>query len=475
MNEVTFSERLAQDAPETFEQYLLVALDCNEALWNKISKYLCHKKGQWHNDFDSLEHYAIYRALFMWRDMMTKGGVKFAPISEGGLASSLCQLSTSIVPPIISIDQVSAFTKDYLQIRSKVYAEEAVAAVKPAWQEWLTKKQVGAMLNECRRSGIENVDDTLSSIEQTKRDIAAASDQDADKLVWDISDLMSYEEEIIERMPLSTDFKNFNMCLGGGLGKKEHVLVIAPTGGGKTTFACQLAADLAMVGKGTLLISTEQHPQELLPKLLSNLSYKLGCKVPYGPIKDGITQKALRQLNKGQMETLKKAAVHLKSLKLVNWSIAGYSLDDLPRQLDEMQKKDADFKIDCVILDWIGGALTERARDPQHKKLLLDQAAATMKDIAIKYNISTVSLAQTSAKGIDVRKVTEQHIADSKTMHHLAVAGFGISALRIHTDDQDEEDAYQEKQYIYCFKSRKGKGKLFPITRNFDYQRFENV
>ena len=83
-------------------------------------------------------------------------------------------------------------------------------------------------------------------------------------------------------------------------------------------------------------------------------------------------------------------------------------------------------------------------------------------------------MAQTSAKGIDVHKVTEQHLAESKTIHYAATAAFGISAVRVNTESENE-DAYDTKQHIYCFKSRKDKGRYFTIRRNFDYQRFEDL
>ena len=106
----------------------------------------------------------------------------------------------------------------------------------------------------------------------------------------------------------------------------------------------------------------------------------------------------------------------------------------------------------------------------------MSEASNIMKNLAQQFNIATVSMAQTSKDGIDRSKVSEQHFAECKTLHYQATAAFGISAVRLKKEeDGDSQDVYESRQHVYCFKSRKSKGKYWPIRRNFDYQRFEDL
>lgn len=462
-----------KESPELFERYVLVAINTDKKLWYSVSKHLCkNKMGYWVNEFESFPIYVLYRALHYWRELTS--GSEFTPISEGGLISSLISL-TKDTRPIVSMDNIEEIVLLHKELASTIYPDEAKAVIKGTWRTWLTKKKTLSVVTDWRRSGGSDPDELIEDASNVRKDIASA-DETEDPVFWSMDMLALGSEQIIERMPLSPDFKNINANLGGGLGKSEHVLAVAPTGGGKTIFACQLATDLALAQRGVVLITTEQHPRELYPRFISNLTYKLGVPVRYDIIKDGFTDKAKKLLTSAQLEAVQKAAKALPSLEIGDWT-KGKTIADIPAFLEQEAAKLAakGFTLDCIILDWIGGALTESVADPQKKRLLMLSAADFMKKLALERNIATVSLAQTSAKGIDVHKVTEQHLGECKSMHIQATAAFGISAVRVNTDSKDESDSYETRQHCFCFKTRKGKGTYFPIKRNFDYQRFEDL
>lgn len=465
-------ETFWKESPELFERYVLVAVNTDKKLWYSISKHLCvHKNGFWVNEFASTPLYVLYRALYYWRELTS--GSDFTPISEGGLISALFSL-TKDDRPILSIDKVEEIVLLHRELMESIYPDEARVIVKDSWREWLTKKKTSGIITDWRRSGADDPNEIIEGAADIKSAISA--DEGDEAVSFSMEQLAACSDKIIERMPLSSDFKTINGCLGGGLGKGEHVLVVAPTGGGKTIFACQLAADLALAQRGVVLITTEQHPRELYPRFISNLTYKLGAPVSHEIIKDGITEKAKSMMNSAQMEACQQAIKAIPGLEIGNWT-RGQSVQDIPAYLNSVEPKLAErgFTLDVVILDWIGGALTESVADPQRKRLLMLNAADFMKKLALERSVAVVSLAQTSVKGIDVHKVTEQHLGECKTMHLQATAAFGISAVRVNTDETDESDAYEIRQHCFCFKSRKGKGKYFPIKRNFDYQRFEDL
>lgn len=462
-----------KESPEMFEKYVLVAINNNKKLWYALSKHLCKNKfGTWVNEFESTSVYILYRAMFFWREMTS--GAEFSPISEGGLLSALVML-TKNERPILSLDKVKDIVDLHKSITSAIYVDEAITIVKDTWRAWLTNKKTLNVVTDWRRTGGSDPTEMLEGAASIKKDISA-TDNEEDAVFWSMDMLEASSEQIIERMPLSSDFKSMNLNLGGGLGKREHVLVIAPTGGGKTIFACQLAADLALAQRGVLLISTEQHPRELYPRVISNLTYKMGTPVMYKIIKDGFDEKAMSMLTSDQIAACKQASKAIPGLEIGNWT-GGKTIADIPAFLSQVEQKlkAKGFTLDVIILDWIGGALTDNVADPQKKRLLMMEAADFMKRLALERNIATVSLAQTSAKGIDVHKVTEQHLGECKTMHQQATAAFGISAVRVNSDANEDSDSYETRQHCYGFKTRKGKGTYYTIKRNFDYQRFEDL
>jgi hypothetical protein len=61
--------RLMQEDRETYEQYVLAALNYNEKLWGQVCPYLCvdARTGRNINDFEYSMHYGLYLALKMHR------------------------------------------------------------------------------------------------------------------------------------------------------------------------------------------------------------------------------------------------------------------------------------------------------------------------------------------------------------------------------------------------------------------------
>jgi hypothetical protein len=73
-------------------------------------------------------------------------------------------------------------------------------------------------------------------------------------------------------------------------------------------------------------------------------------------------------------------------------------------------------------------------------------------------------------------RITEEHLAECKMIHQNADAAFGISALRGSDDNSSgAQSSYSDKQYINCFKARKGRGLFFEVKREFKYQRFRKA
>ena len=88
-----------------------------------------------------------------------------------------------------------------------------------------------------------------------------------------LSKLEKFIEDTKDFIPYSTGFKNLDTCLCGGLFPGLTVLG-APSSTGKTTFALQLADNMAKIGKDVMFFSLEMSELELLCKSLSRITFE---------------------------------------------------------------------------------------------------------------------------------------------------------------------------------------------------------
>lgn len=471
-DDVPLAIQLMESDPELYEQYLLAALDKDEDLWSNISRLLCwdHMRGFFVNEFNSPLHYAIYMAMRGWRQLQSECGMAtFSPMTEVGMFLQLQFLSQQ-PNPIIDEENIDNAKQIFLAIRETITREEAINMVSSTWRSWLNKKKVMAKLTDIRRSGGVDLDKQLDELMRTKELVQSTGQ--TDDTCAEFGDGIDVGEQFVERIPLGTSFTQLNGCLGGGLGKTEHIMFVAATGAGKTVLACQLAAAVASTNKQVLLISTEQHSRELEPRIISALGTTGNILLPFNLIKDGGDYKKILSENQYNSYLAVRKSLRGK-LHFENWLGSGLSVTD---NLENIVKKRIQQygHLDALILDWIGGALVAGISDPGVKRQMYLDAAYTMKVIAERYNIACVSMAQATADAVGVSRVTEKYIAESKTMHREAVAGFGISAIRIN-ETEEEAAAYSDDQNVFCFKSRKAVGRFFKIKRNFSFQRFENM
>lgn len=457
--------------PDTYEWFILIAIDNDQQLWTDISKYLCKKShGDWENDFSSIRQYYVYRAMYEWRDR-TSG--KFPPMTDGAFEVGMA-IFTSSPYPLTTQETGMGLVKEYLSIRKKYNPEEVIEIVKESWRRWLATQKGKKGINKIL---LKNTD-IKAEIDALRNNINVIQNEGKSKRGVSWNEARKSEDEIALRRPLGGNFKNLNKALGGGLGKKEYYLATIPTGGGKTTLCCQLAADITSSHGNVVFITTEQPPSELSPRIISYLSYMKKAPIPFKVIKDGIGKNVVDSLSPTQIEVIDEIDKELDGrLFFGDWTKPELGFDEIELYVEEVQQelRDRGEDIDLLIIDWLGGSLTARADDSNELRVLLSKYADTLPMWARKFNIPVLATVQTSRDGVGVKKVTEKYIADNKMMHRTATIAFGVSAIRNEIgDDKSEGDVYASDQFVYVFKARKAKGEFWHIRRNFDYQMFCN-
>lgn len=477
---------LITNSPEKYEEFILAACLTSDELWSKLSRVLCQvvkKSGSYEvtnyvNDFSTPEKYALFRAILKFRE--TPGTTVNIP--KAGIEAALSSLTAEDGTVTAGVD-----TKDVLDLFTSIkkeYTKEAVEAiVNDTWQTWATNIRIQQQLLYLKRSGaaanvVEKLDN-INTIVSGIKDLAKT-----EKTTFSINDVLVQEEVIVDRIPLSRTFKGLNECLGGGFGKTEHAIFLVPTGRGKTVISCQIAAEVAAAGRHVLLITTEQHPRELVPRMVSCMSYSLAKgpmgRISFDKIKDGITPELYEMFTNDQKEVLNTFAKATNPyLHIENWVCSNNEVADIKKILDNVNATlPNDEKVEMVILDWIGGAITKGIVDSNVKRNTLKNAAIQMHEIAYKYNVACISTAQADKAALGKKRVTGENFADCKSLHDEAEVAFGLSAIRTtETDDATGEktSSYKNEQRLFCFKSRKAEGMDIPVLCNFKYQRFDKM
>lgn len=479
-------EGIVKDNPEKYERLLLAYLNTDSLFYGTLFPVLCRSpKGKIViNHFSVPAHYSLYKAITYWKTILDEAGLDFnTPLTESTLRDILNELSKDISSGVTDTDFdeiISAFNEV-----NQYSLNDIVPIVGSTWKEWLRERNAKVWGKKLSKSSSSEV---IEEYKDSDNNISSAGMDDlSSEFYFDIDD----NQEVIERINLGSTFSHLSYCLGGGLGRKEHIIFCAPTGGGKTVMACQIAGTLAKLNNSTkeskrsyiLYITTEQPPSELIPRIVSCCATKDDITVPFDLIKDGGDVRS--KLNSSQIQAISELNESLRPyLFFEDWGSGvnvGASVTGMIEGTIQKYLKKTNGKLNVVILDWLGAALGDGIEDTGLLRLRYIKAAECMYRVAKKYNLACISFVQTSVDAVKNRKarIGPEDLAECKTVHYQATAAFGISALTppkakgdAEKEDNTSSASYLDDQVINCFKSRKAKGMWWGVKREFQFQRF---
>lgn len=282
------------------------------------------------------------------------------------------------------------------------------------------------------------------------------------------------KEPPVERFPLLS-FPKLTRQLGGGPGRGEYYLVIAPQSGGKTVMALQLAYDLATSGRTprrVMYVFTEQTQKELEVRLISART-----DIDFNLIKDGINWDTLPpdKIAKAQavIAELENAIVFVDWTKDKSKGVT----QNLEEEVHTFTRKYG--PPDAIVFDWIGGALGEIDKNNMaFLRMVYQQASDKLANLANVYQIPVFSFAQAAmAQAANKPRVDQTMIAECKSLGNNATGVWGISALTEAFDPNSpgSEATFRDDQNLYLAKARKSQGGLVKLRREFAWQRFREA
>lgn len=476
---------LCRENPEMYERYVLAACAKSQVLWEKLSQVLCVRVSRFGaretNDFSTQPAYLLYKAI----KALHGSEVSFAQSTLPGIAAILS--TTAAVPAGVVVTE--AKRKEVLELALDVLAlpdDLSCTIVSDTWKDWLHNVQVASAFRDITRSGFTaDLQEKVNALADLRAALDKADGMDDGKGLNTFDEWFEKVEKPVVRLPLGKNFANLNKLLGGGFGKGEHVLAVVPSGGGKTVLACQIAAEMAQACHHVMLISTEQQPSALLPRIFSCMSWEVAetpnGRLKHDQIKDTPMKHMLPMLNEEQQKVVRKIRDAVGPyIHMVKWDSEKASVGYIEQKLLEYNKQLAEAGeekgIEMIILDWIGSTI--KPRPGEELRHLMNRAAEEMFRLAEKHEVAALSTCQTNRQGRKVKLVDAEHIAEAGGMIQTATTAFGISTIDADEaagEARDGKAKYAVRQYCNGFKARMSEAMVFEIIRNFAYMRYNKM
>jgi len=234
-----------------------------------------------------------------------------------------------------------------------------------------------------------------------------------------------------------------------------------------TVMATQLGSSFGLSKLKGMIITTEEDAEALELRIIS-----ARCGIPFKMIKDGLDRS---KLTPDQCNRVDELRANLDGYLFIReWSVNS----DAKSFTEELRAICENFvdehgTLDFIIFDWIGGALTKDiSNNPNMVRIIYQLAADFMADYAKEANIATISFAQAHpTQSLNKLKVDNTTISECKTMGNKASYMVGITAMFA---GEEEDATFSDDQWLYFSKGRKIKNMKIPITRKFDFQKFED-
>ncbi len=236
--------------------------------------------------------------------------------------------------------------------------------------------------------GTESPDELLDMAEQKIYDIRRGKNTSGPSKVSDIvvaevferlNKLTSDDIDIKEKekyLGMPTGFSYLDKVLGGGLHRSDLVIVGARPAMGKTSFALNVARNMAMQGRKVLFFSLEMSKEQLAQRIISTESRIVSNKFRTGDISDADWVKLGLALN-----------------NLVNCEL--YFDDSASINVAEMKARALRMKdVDCIVIDYL--QLMSGTKRSENRVNEVAEITRGLKMMAKDLNIPVVTCSQLS-------------------------------------------------------------------------------
>lgn len=323
-------------------------------------------------------------------------------------------------------------------------------------------------------SGSESPDTLLNMAEQKIYDIRRGKTSSgpakiSDIIVFEVFDKLQKlkSSDPIERekyMGMPTGFSHLDYLLAGGFHRSDLILIGARPGMGKTSFALNVARNMAMRGRKVLFFSLEMSNEQLAQRIISTEARIVSAKFRTGDINDA------------EWEKLGFALENLANAELYFDDTANITVPEMKARARRMKD------IDCIIIDYL--QLMSGTKKTDNRVQEISEITRSLKMMAKDLNIPVVTCSQLSrntAKTTDHRpQLTDlresgsiEQDADIVLMLHRK--GYYKDDSKDNKEDDKAENVDVNTAEIIVGKNRHGETKTVKVAWNPEFTMFSTL
>ena len=348
------------------------------------------------------------------------------------------------------------------------------AYAKIVQEKYLVRQLMGAAKDILEQSGEEpDADLLLESAEQKLYDIRNGQDRSGVKTIQEsilevidtMQKLSGADRDKFAGIP--TGFNYLDNILTG-LGRSDLIILAARPGMGKTSFALNIATNVARLQKiPTVIFSLEMTCEQLTDRILSSTA--------------GIDSQAFRtgRLNNSDWNDFANATSLLYNVPIYMDDSSGISVPEIKakiRQINQDPKRD---KIGLVIIDYL--QLMQSAKRTESRVQEISDITRNLKIMAKELNVPVIALSQLSraaekTAGRSDHRPQLSDLRDSGSIEQDAdVVLFLYRAAYYNSQNVETEQANENEAECIVAKNRHGETSVVRLGWDGAHTRFSNL
>ena len=473
---------MLDQAPITFERYVCTGLIHSYRFYREQRDKFCkfdEVKRSWSRDFTTSKYNTLYQAIDVcWRMHVEdlNNYQDYGLPKEQIVAKLVDEANTGGVPDTVVKELLDEMDSDFYKLE---ITTQFLAMIRgEALQYWLDLRLTSQTIDQLylrKQGGFLQAKDLSSVVQQLNNKVTNLENSNA----VNMGDVLLQKIDYKHCFP--TSIKKLNAALGGGLRRHESTMIAGSNASGKTVLAMQLAYEAASAGLKVVVFTTEQRPDELSYRCLSN-----GANVKFSEF---VERKDVDLTNMGEFtvdsvppwmwtdpivgpELHKVHAVLSTNVYCVDWSQGkGQSI---PGQFDQEIEalKAQGWDPEIIIFDWIGGGLERGMTNRDWTRHFYQEAADHIINHSKRTGRHVVIMAQLDkTKSINKKAPTMSMMSECKTMSNNVTNWIGISSMTTQGSDESRQNL-ATKQFFNVEKARKGPGGRIPVSPQFQYQKW---
>ncbi len=238
-----------------------------------------------------------------------------------------------------------------------------------------------------------------------------------------------------------------------GLNKSDLIILGARPGMGKTSFALNIARNVALKGKTVCFFSLEMSRDQLAQRLLSN-----EASIPSTKLRTG-------ELSPEEWTRLGIAGQHLSEMNIYVDESSGITVPEMKAKLRRMKK------VDLVIIDYLG--LMQSAKRTENRVQEVSDITRNLKIMAKDLKVPVITCAQlsrgTEAKGKSHRPALSD-LRESGSIEQDADIVLFLYRDTYYDNEKAESDERSDPNKSECIVAKNRHGELTTVELHWDGQ-----